>query len=188
MPRFERDAYRGTRAAAPSFHHRRRKRRFLSGQKSAPADRTPVRCSATLNGGDPAIPTPDGHFPFPSGATRTRYTRGETRPTARTDFPPRWEANERARSMLFLSCIKEKRRSAGNRNRSGSARECTPDWTTTLVANQRTPRTRSVSLGAVIASSRRDVAWTSSFCRRHPLRDPEDSRPRDSGSRLRGST
>lgn len=131
MLRFERDAYRGTRAAAPSFHHRRRKRRFLSGQKSAP-DRTPVRCSATLNGGDPAIPTPDGHFPFPSGATRTRYTRGETRPTARTDFPPRWEANERARSMLFLSCIKEKRRSAGNRNRSGSARECTPYWTTTV--------------------------------------------------------
>lgn len=184
MPRFERDAYRGTRAAAPSFHHRhRRKRRFLSGQKSAPADRTPVRCSATLNGGDPAIPTPDGHFPFPSGATRTRYTRGETRPSARTDFPPRWEANERARSMLFLSCIKEKRRSAGNRNRSGSARECTPDWTTTL---------RRISgllgLGASLSSSRRDVAWTSSFCRRRPLRDPEDSRPRDSGSRLRGST
>jgi len=42
---------------------------------------------------------------------------------------PRWEVAECARSMLFLSCIKENRRSAGNGNRSESTSEHTPDWT-----------------------------------------------------------
>lgn len=74
---------------------------------------------AISNSGDLAIPTP-GRFPFPSGEHARRCGRIFTVGGGRA----------RERSMLFLSCIKEKRRSAGNRNTSGSASERTPDWTT----------------------------------------------------------